>query len=113
MKQQLIQNQEEQSLFAKALGDYPLIRVLDFLIVFQLYDYPPTEIAKNSKVSFVTFQTFWPKIIEQGYVTQTRKIGNATLYKLNKQNPIIKKLIELGNVIAKSNIKIYTPHSEL
>ena len=94
-----MQEKEELSLFLKALGDYPQLRVIDFLITFQLFDYPPTEIAKNSKVSFVTFQTFWPGMIEKGFVKETRKIGNATLYKLNKKNLVIKKLIELDNLI--------------
>ena len=99
MKQQIIQKKEELSLFLKALGDYPQLRVIDFLITFQLFDYPPTEIAKNSRVSFVTFQTFWPGMIEKDFVTKTRKVGNATLYKLNKENVGIKKLIEIGNII--------------
>ena len=94
-----MQKQEEPSLFLKALGNYPQLRVIDFLITFQLFDYPPTEIAKNAGVSFVTFQTFWPGMVERGFVKETRRVGNATMYKLNMENLVIKKLVELDNII--------------
>ncbi|MBI3034034.1 hypothetical protein HYY72_02650 [Candidatus Woesearchaeota archaeon] len=36
-----------------------------------------------------------PKILELGIVVKTRKIGRATLYKINKENIAVKQLIEL------------------
>ncbi|MBI2080013.1 hypothetical protein HYT84_04560 [Candidatus Micrarchaeota archaeon] len=40
--------EEEKSGFIKLFGDYPAVRVIDFLITFREYDYPLTEIAENS-----------------------------------------------------------------
>ena len=34
---------EEQSLFVSTFGDYPLIRILDFLIYSRDFDYPITN----------------------------------------------------------------------
>lgn len=36
-----------------------------------------------------------PKLLELGIVIKTRKIGRATLYKINQNNIIVKQLISL------------------
>ncbi len=36
------------SIFIRTFGDYPLIRVLDFLLYSRDFDYLITEIARNS-----------------------------------------------------------------
>jgi len=41
---------ESKTVFVEVFGNNPIIKVLDFLITFQLFDYPLTEIAKNSGV---------------------------------------------------------------
>jgi len=73
---------EEKSAFLEYFGDYPLMRVLDFLIESRGMDYSMTEIAKNSGVGWTAFSEIWPQLIEKNVVKFTRKIGNAKLYKL-------------------------------
>ena len=41
---------EEQSTFIEYFGNYPLIRILDFLILSRDMDYSMNEVAKNSGV---------------------------------------------------------------
>ena len=82
-------------------GDYPLIRVLDFLIEGREMDYSMTEIAKNSGVGWTSFSEIWPQLTKKEIVTFTRKIGNAKLFKLNTKNPWVKELIRMDNVITK------------
>ena len=41
---------QNETVFVEVFGSNPLTRVLDFLITFQSFDYPLTEIAKNSGV---------------------------------------------------------------
>ena len=91
----------EKSIFIKVFGDYPLIRVLDFLLTFREFDYPLTEIAENSGVGWSTLHRLWPKLVENGIVIKTRQIGRATLYKLNQENPIARELIRLDNRVTK------------
>ena len=50
------------------------MKVLDFLITFQLFDYPMTEIAKNSGVSYSTLQTFWDNLERNKIVVKTRRV---------------------------------------
>ncbi len=90
---------EDKSFFVKVLGEYPLIKVLDFLLTFREFDYPLTEIAKNSGVGWSTIHTFWNRLVERRIVIPTRQIGRAKLYKLNVENPIVQELIRLDEKI--------------
>jgi len=86
---------ENQSVFIEIFGNNPIMKVLDFLITYQLFDYPLTEIAKKSEVSYSTLQTFWEKLERNGIVIKTRRVGKSDLYKLNTENPAVKQLIKL------------------
>lgn len=92
---------EDKSVFIEYFGDYPLIRVLDFLIEGREMDYSMTEIAKNSGVGWTAFSDIWPGLVEKKIVMQTRKIENAKLYRLNIENPWVKELIKMDNIITK------------
>ncbi|MFH1209265.1 MAG: hypothetical protein V1663_00540 [archaeon] len=84
-----------ENVFKEVFGNNPTMKVLDFLITFQLFDYPLTEIAKNSNVSYFTLQTFWSRLEKNNIVVKTRRVGKSDLYKLNINNPAIKQLIKL------------------
>jgi predicted transcriptional regulator len=90
---------EEQSVFVRTLGDYPLIRILDFLIYSRDFDYSITEIAKNAHINFQTLKKLWPKLVQDKVVVSTRMMGGATLYKINVRDPVVKKLIELNTFL--------------
>lgn len=84
-----------ETIFTEVFGNNPIIKVLDFLITFQLFDYSLTEIAKNSGVSYSTLQTFWDKLERNRIVIKTRRVGKSDMYKLNTNNPAVKQLIKL------------------
>ena len=65
------------------------------IITFQLFDYPLTEIAKNSGVGYSTLQTFWDNLERNRIVIKTRRVGKSDLYKLNTSNPAVKQLLKL------------------
>ncbi len=90
---------KEKSVFIRTFGDYPLIKLLDFLIYSRDFDYPITEIAKNADVHFQTFQKIWPRLVKEKMVVSTRELSGTTLYKINVQHSIVKKLIELNNFL--------------
>ncbi|MBU2639779.1 MAG: helix-turn-helix domain-containing protein [Nanoarchaeota archaeon] len=97
---------KSETVFLEVFGNNPVIKVLDFLITFQLFDYPLTEIAKNSEVSYSTLQTFWDKLERNNIVIKTRKVGKSDLYKLNTDNPAIKQLIKLDWNLIKGSEEI-------
>ena len=84
-----------QTRFMEVFRNNFIMKVLDSPITFQLFDYPLTEIVKNSEVSYSTLQTFWPKLEKNKVVVKTRRAGKSDLYKLNVDNPAIKQLITL------------------
>jgi DNA-binding transcriptional ArsR family regulator len=45
-------------------------------------------------MSKLTFYKHFKDLEELGLVTATRKIGRATLYKVNLNNPMVKMLVE-------------------
>jgi len=96
---------KNETIFIEVFGNNPIIKVLDFLITFQLFDYPLTEIAKNSGVSYSTLQTFWNKLEKNHIVVKTRRVGKSDMYKLNTGNPAIKQLIKLDRNLIKGSEK--------
>lgn len=86
---------ENETIFVEVFGNNPVMKVLDFMIGFQLYDYPLTEIAKNSGVSYSTLQTIWGRLEKNGIVVKTRRVGKSDLFKLNMDNPAVQQLVKL------------------
>ena len=66
---------ENKSFFLMQFGDTPQLRVIDFLIGFRFFDYPITEIARESNVSYNSIKLFFQNFIASGLVVKTRKIG--------------------------------------
>lgn len=90
-----------ESLFVKAFGDYPMIRVLDFLLENRTFNYSKSEIAENADVSRTTLDGLWEGVVAEKIIAKTREVGRAVMYKFNPDSPISKKLIELDFVISK------------
>jgi predicted transcriptional regulator len=104
---------EDKSLFVEFFGDYPVIRVLDFLIENDIFDYSKKDIGRNADVSWNTLEGFWKNLEETGVVSFTRKVGKAQMYKINKKNPVVKQLIELDNKLMKNAVERLEPEKEM
>lgn len=85
---------KEESIFLDYVGDNPRMRILQYLIEGRDFDYTLTDLL-NAGVSWGTLNTLVPKLLELGIVVKTRKIGRATLYKINRENVAVKRLIDL------------------
>src|SRR4030042_2131603 len=85
---------EEKSIFVEYLGSSPYIKVLDFLIQGQEFDYSMTEVARGAGVGWSAFTKIWELLLEKEIIIPTRIIGNAKLFKLNKRNPFVARLIK-------------------
>tara|TARA_Y100000310_G_scaffold140165_1_gene139538 strand:+ start:1434 stop:1814 length:381 start_codon:yes stop_codon:yes gene_type:complete len=102
----------EESAFIKTFGNTPKIILLDFLLDNDIFDYSKSEIAQHTGISRVTLDRYWDSLIKDQILIQSREIGRATMFKLNKQNLVVKKLIELDNFLTKQeidNLEIETP----
>lgn len=91
----------DESLFIRELGiKSPMLKVLDFLMDNEVFDYSKTDIAEGAELSRATLFKVWPKLEALDLITATRTVGQAKMYKLNKQNLVVKKLMELDDAIS-------------
>jgi predicted transcriptional regulator len=99
-----MKQKENKSLFLKQFGDTPNLRVMDFLIDNQMFDFPMTEIARGSNVSYNSLKLFFNKLIDSGIIYKTRRIGKSNYYRLNIQNDFVANLIKLDWMLVKGNL---------
>ena len=99
-----MKTKENKSLFLECFGDTPQLRVLDFLIENHFFDYPMTEIARESNVSYNSIVLFFEDWVNKAILVKTRKVGKSDYYKLNLENDFIKNLIKLDWSLTKSNL---------
>lgn len=93
---------ENKPIYLEIMGDYPINRVLNFLVVYDQFDYSLTDIAKNAKVSYSTLMAFWKELEETKIVAMSRKVGKAKMFKLNKENTAVKQFIQFYWSIVKA-----------
>jgi biotin operon repressor len=91
----------DETLLLKYLGDSPTLRIIDFFLDNPLSDYSKNEVAKRLSMSRATFFKYWKELERSGALILTRKIGRATLYKLDRANDIVKQLIKLDMTISR------------
>ena len=75
----------DESIFLDYVGDSPRMRVLQYFIEGRDFDYTLTDLL-HAGVSWGTLNTLIPTLAELGIILKTRKIGRATLYKINLNN---------------------------
>lgn len=73
----------------QTFSDTSINRVLDFLIVYEDFDYSMIKIARKAGVGCSTLKLFWNELEKIKIVVNTRVIGKAKLYKLNTKNIIV------------------------
>lgn len=86
---------KEESIFIEYFGDSPLVRIMNFLILGKDFDYSMTEIAEGAGVGWTSFTQAWKILVERNAVVRTRNIGKAKLFKLNTDDPTVKKIVRL------------------
>ena len=95
-----------ETLFRNALGDTPKIRVLEFLIEGREFDYSLSDIAGGAEIGRTTLFRVFDDLLKSKIVVPTRVIGNAKLFKLNRQNLFVKKMVELFDEVIMPKRKV-------
>ena len=99
-----MKQKENKSFFLMQFGDTPQLRVLDFLIGNHFFDFPMTEMARESNVSYNSIVTFFNDFVKSGILIKTRKVGKSDYYKMNLENPFVMDLIRLDWSLTKRNV---------
>lgn len=103
----------EKSIFIELFGDYPTVRLLDYLLTERNLDFSITDMAKNSRVGRATLYRLWRHLIKNKIIVHTRTIGRAKLYKLNRDNPKVEKLIEIDDMLILEELKTKSKSQKL
>jgi len=92
-------------------GETPLLKVLDFLLDFDSFDYSIGQISKETETKWESVENALNFLMEKGIVKKTRKVGKAQLYMLNKENELTKLIQEIDIRISKFFIEqIFKKH---
>lgn len=83
----------------QVLDDTPKIKVLEFLIEGRELDYSISDIAEGAGIGRTNLFRIWDDFVKLGIVKNTRNIGNAKLYKLNLENPFVRKIVDLFDTL--------------
>lgn len=85
----------EKSSFTLVFGESPFVKVLDFFLTFEDFDYPISFIAKETETKWETTEKVIEILIKKGFVKKTRKLGKAWLYALDKENKLTQLLLDV------------------
>ncbi len=99
-----MRTKKEKSLFLEQFGDTPQLRVIDFMIENHFFDFPLTEIARESNISYNSLKGFIDKFIQTKFLIKTRRIGKSDYYQLNLKNLFVQNLIKIDWALTKSYI---------
>jgi len=83
-----------KSVFLKTFGESPINKILDFLVVFDNFDYSIADISDKANVGYSTLKVLIKDLVKMKIVVQTRESGNAKMYRLNKENLVVKRFVD-------------------
>jgi len=85
------------SLLIKAFGSSPKLRIIDIFLTNPYFDFDKEELARELGMSKQTVYENFKDLEELGVVKVSRKIGRATMYRIDRDYPLIKTLNESVN----------------
>ena len=94
----------EKSIFLDHVGYSPRMKILEYLIEGRDFDCTLTDML-NARVSWGTLNSLIPKFEKLKLIVRTRKIGRATLYKINQNHVFVKQLIALYDKLILDKLK--------
>jgi hypothetical protein len=96
----------EKSIFIEFMGDSPTMRVIDYMVPLGDIDCTISDVARNAHVGRATLYRIWDDLIKRKTIIFTRNIGKAKLYKLNKANKAVQKLIEIEDMLIRDELRM-------
>ena len=91
------------SLLLKAFGYTPKLRIMDIFMTNPYFDFSKSELVRELRMSKQTLYKNFDDLEELGVVKVSRRIGRATLYKINMQHPLVKRLYDM---VTQTSLKI-------
>jgi hypothetical protein len=76
-------NELHNGVLTKLFSSRAVAQILDFFLDHKEFDYPPSEIAKKTGLSFRTIFREMPGLERNQLIFNNRRIGKTNMYKLN------------------------------
>lgn len=76
-------NELNSGILANLFSSRAIAQILDFFFDHKEFDYPPSEIAKKTGLSFRTIFREIPSLERNQLIFNNRRIGKTNMYKLN------------------------------
>ena len=76
-------NKYSTGVLADLFSSKAIAQILDFFLDHKEFDYPPSEIAKKTGLSFRTIFREIPSLERNQLIFNNRRIGKTNMYKLN------------------------------
>ncbi|MBN2335616.1 hypothetical protein JXL21_08650 [Candidatus Bathyarchaeota archaeon] len=83
------------SIYLELFGRSPQTRIVDFFLDNPSFEFSRPEIIQALGMAKVTIYRVFPSIVKSGMVVNTRKVGNAELFKLNVESDDVRSLISI------------------
>jgi len=91
----------EKSSFMLVFGNSPFIKVLDFFLTFEDFDYPISNISKETETKWETVEGVVGVLLKKRIIKRTRKLGKSWLYSLEKESDLSQLLLDIDIKISK------------
>lgn len=97
---------EAISPFVETFGATPLVKVIDFFLTYPSFDYTKSFVAKEVGISRITIDKMWKGLVKSGFIKETRTIGNADYFQLNRESERVRVLMKTAIGLSVSRMKI-------
>ncbi|UCG68525.1 MAG: hypothetical protein JSV09_12045 [Thermoplasmata archaeon] len=86
-------------------GENPQVKVIDFFLDNRDYDHSLSDIARGSNITRPTLYPILENLLELKIIQETRRSGNARMFKLNKKSTIIQYLSKFDFELSKTLVR--------
>jgi len=84
--------ENRESVILTLFGSSPKARILDLFLDNPLFEFTRNEIIEAIGIAKTTLYGTLPELEESGVIVETRRIGKASLYRLNDESPVVQGL---------------------
>ena len=81
---------EAESGLVALYGNSPRMKILEYFMVFQKNEFTVGDIVKTVGTSRTTAFKEISRLLDNGMIVQSRKIGKSPTYKIDIKNPLVK-----------------------
>jgi len=88
------------TILVEVFGASPETRIISFFMDFPLNDFMQKEVCEATGLNPRTVSARLSKLKERGVIMDTRKVGKATLYTLNREGHVVRIIEDLIRTIS-------------